>query len=225
MNTRLHFVTGTDTGVGKTLLACLLTRYLREQGRSVLALKPVSSGGRDDAIALAEAQGGILSLDQVNPWHFRAPLAPLLAARLEHRRVRFDDVVAHSRHFRACAEVVVIEGAGGLLSPLGVGFSNREWISALRAWPVVVCPNRLGAINQVMLVLDALSQGASRQARVVLVSTEEPDASAVSNRALLAELLGSHRVHVLPRLASQVLRNSAAWPPALRAMLQNLAQA
>ena len=64
-------------GVGKTVLAALLTRRLREQGWRVAALKPICSGGRDDARVLRDAAGGVLSLDEVNPWHFRAPLSPL----------------------------------------------------------------------------------------------------------------------------------------------------
>ena len=75
MKSAPHFITGTNTGVGKTVLAALLARFLRQSGLNVAACKPVCSGNRDDARRLADALGGALSLDEINPWHFRAPLA------------------------------------------------------------------------------------------------------------------------------------------------------
>src|ERR1700690_504574 len=156
------FITGTDTGAGKTVLTALLARFLRECGVKAAALKPVCSGGRGDARALHAALDGALTLDEINPWHFRAPLAPLLAARRERKQVVRADVLAHVRTMQERFEVVLIEGAGGLLSPLGVNFDSRDLIAALRATPMVVCPNRLGAVNQILLTLCALPQGVSR---------------------------------------------------------------
>lgn len=198
------FVTGTDTGVGKTVLAGLLIRQLRRAGVSVAAFKPLGSGGRGDAQALRAALGGTMSLGAINPWHFRAPLAPLVAARREGQRVRLADVLA--RRPRE-AVVLIVEGAGGLLSPLGEDFDARELIVAWRATPVVVCPNRLGAVNQARLVLAALPAGAARRAQVVLVEPRRPDAASRSNPALLAELVGRSRVHRLPWLTPRELRN------------------
>lgn len=197
---RVIFVTGSDTGVGKTVVAALLTRRLREQGCRIAALKPLCSGGREDAIALHAAAGGALSLDEINPWHFRAPLAPVLAARQERRRVLPAAVLAQVRQVQTRFDVVLVEGAGGLLSPLGVGFNARDLIVRLRATPVVVVPNRLGAVNQALLVLAALARAAARRAQVVLVTQLTPDASARANAALLAEHIGRDRVHRLPWL-------------------------
>ena len=191
---RVLFVTGSDTGVGKTVVTALLTRQLRAQGRRVAALKPLCSGGREDAVALHAELGGALSLDEINPWHFRAPLAPALAARKERRRVLPAAVLAHVRQAGVCFDVVLVEGAGGLLSPLGVGFNARDLIAALRATPIVVCPNRLGAVNQALLVLAALPPA------VGLVTPLHPDASVRSNAALLTEHIGRERVHRLPWL-------------------------
>ena len=152
----MFFITGTDTGVGKTVLTALLARYLRERGVNVAALKPVCSGGRDDARVLHAAFNGALTLDEINPWHFHAPVAPLLAARRERKRVRLADVLAHLRVMHERFDVLLVEGAGGLLSPLGEDFNSRDLIAALRATPIVVCPNRLGVVNQVLLTLEAL---------------------------------------------------------------------
>ena len=161
MKRTTFFITGTDTGVGKTVLTALLARYLRERGVNAAALKPICSGGRDDARALRAAMKDALTPDEINPWHFRAPIAPLLAARRERKQVRLADVLAHVRAMQKRFDVVLVEGAGGLLSPLGGNFDSRDLIAALCATPMVVCPNRLGAVNQVLLTLAALPRSAS----------------------------------------------------------------
>ena len=200
---RFLFITGTDTGVGKTVFAALATILLRQNGRRAVALKPVCSGGRDDARQLHAAAGKVLPLDEVNPWHFRAALAPVLAARKEKKRVRLRQVVAHIRRAAKQFEVVIIEGAGGLLSPLGEDFDSRDLILALNAAPIIVCPNRLGAVNQVRLVLAALPPATARQARGVLVNPEKPDAATRSNPGLLREFVEPERLLVIPWLGSK----------------------
>jgi len=222
---RLVFVTGTDTGVGKTVVAALLTRHLRQAGVRVAALKPVCSGGRRDARVLRAALGGALKLDEINPWHFRAALAPLLAARSQGKRVRVAQVAAHVRRLRQRFEVVVVEGAGGLLSPLGEGFSSRELLTTLRATPLVICPNRLGAINQVLLVLAALPRALARQAVVVLTAPRHADAVSRSNLELLAEHLPAGRVVELPWWPPAARPESALTPPGVRRALNALARA
>jgi len=217
------FITGTDTGAGKTVLTALLARFLRECGVKAAALKPVCSGGRGDARALHAALDGALTLDEINPWHFRAPLAPLLAARRERKQVVRADVLAHVRTMQERFEVVLIEGAGGLLSPLGVNFDSRDLIAALRATPMVVCPNRLGAVNQVLLTLAALPRSASCRARVVLMSPSKPDASASTNVGLLAEFLGAKRIFCLPWLGGRFDPEKAMKNPRVRQTLQALA--
>jgi dethiobiotin synthetase len=203
MKRTTFFITGTNTGVGKTVLTALLTRHLRERGVNAVALKPVCSGGRADARALRRASDGALTLDEINPWHFRAPMAPLLAARRERRRVALADVLAHVRTMQKRFDMVLIEGAGGLLSPLGEKFDSRELITALRATPIVVCPNRLGAVNQFLLTLAALAQRESGRACVVLMSPSRPDASTATNASLLAEFLDTKRIFCLPQLGGR----------------------
>jgi len=201
-SSRFIFITGTDTGVGKTVFAAELTHTLRTLGARVVALKPICSGGRNDARQLRLAAGKTLSLDEVNPWHFRAVLSPNLAARREKKRVRLAAVVAHANKIGSRHELVVVEGAGGLLSPLGEGFDSRDLLVALRAMPVIVCPNRLGAVNQVRLVLEALPAALVKQARVVLVNPPRGGAASRANRALLAEFFPAGRIFELPWLNS-----------------------
>ena len=203
MANRIFFITGTDTGVGKTVVAVLVTRHLRERGFYVAALKPVCSGSRDDARLLRDAAGSVLSPEDVNPWHFRAPLAPLLAARKERKRVRLREVVAHIGRVAKSFEVLVVEGAGGLLSPLGEDFDSRDLIQALGATPIIVCPNKLGAVNQVRLTVNALPRAAARQAGIVLVNPARPDAASRTNLKLLKEFVDPKRLRLLPWLGGK----------------------
>ncbi len=204
MKRTTFFITGTDTSVGKTVLTALLTRHLRERGVNAVALKPVCSGDRADARALHAASAGALTLDEINPWHFRAPIAPLLAARREHRQVKLADALALVRAMQKRFDVVLIEGAGGLLSPLGEKFDSRELVAALRATPLVVCPNRLGAMNQILLTFAALPRTAACRARVVLMSPAKPDASTSTNASLLAEFLDVKKIFCLPHFGRPI---------------------
>jgi dethiobiotin synthetase len=203
MASRILFITGTDTGVGKTAFAVLVTRHLRERGFHIAAFKPICSGGRDDARLLRDAAGKFLSLDEVNPWHFRAPLAPVMAAQKERKRVRLREVVAHIRRVGKPFEVVVVEGAGGLLSPLGEDFDSRDLIKALGATPILVCPNKLGAVNQVRLAVSALPRASAKQARIVLVNPARPDAASRTNLELLKEFVDQNRLCIMPWLGGK----------------------
>jgi len=195
------FITGTDTGVGKTVLTSLLARHLRERGVSVAALKPICSGGRADARMLHSSLDGALTLDEINPWHFCAPLVPLLAARRERRRVELANVLAHVRKIQRRFDVVLVEGAGGLLSSLGEDFDARDLIVSLRAVPIIVSPNRLGVVNHVLLTVEALPRVISRCAPVVLMSPRRPDLASRTNPRFLAGILGPDRVLEFPWLS------------------------
>lgn len=195
---RIIVVTGTDTGVGKTVFTALLVAHLRARGRSIAALKPICSGGRDDARVLRRALADALSLDEINPWHFRVPLAPLLAARKERKRIALLEVVSHVHQIATRVETVLVEGAGGVLSPLGENFSTRELINALGAEVIVVARNQIGVVNHVRLTLAALPPLVASHARVVLMSPKKDDAASRTNRGLLTELIGEGRVSVLP---------------------------
>jgi len=199
---RIIVVTGTDTGVGKTVFTALLARHLHERGTRVAALKPICSGGRDDARALRAAMRDALTLDEINPWHFRAPLAPLLAAHRERKQVSLREVAAHVHQIAWRFPLVLVEGAGGLLSPLGEGFSTRELITALGAEPIVVARNQLGVVNHVRLTLEALPPLLAARARVVLMSPPHTDVASRTNHKLLCEFVASARVFVLPFLRS-----------------------
>ncbi|HXT59194.1 MAG TPA: dethiobiotin synthase [Pirellulales bacterium] len=203
------FVTGTGTGVGKTFVAASIARALAAAGHRVGVYKPAASGCRlvegkllsDDALALWEAAGRQGDLEQVCPQRFAAPLAPHLAARAEGREIDAELLRRGLDPWLACSEIVVVEGAGGLLSPL----TEEEYVADLAAdfgFPlVVVAANVLGTIHQTLaaLVAAATFRDGLDVAGVVLNQpcAEPPDESCRSN---LDEL----RKRCVPRVLAAV---------------------
>ena len=155
------FVTGTDTGVGKTYVTACIARMLTHGGRRVGVYKPVASGcvwrgGQlisEDALALWEAAGRPGELDAVCPQRFAAPLAPPLAAGAEGRTVDAALLRSGLRYWLARADVVLVEGVGGLMSPV----TDDEFVADVAydfAFPLlVVAANALGVINQTLQTL------------------------------------------------------------------------
>jgi len=219
---RIFFITGTDTGAGKTVLTVLLAQYLRARGISVAALKPVCSGGREDAQAIYRALGETLPLDEINPWHFRAAIAPSLAARLEKKTVALASVLAHVRAMQKKSNVTLVEGAGGLLSPLGKDFDSRDLMAALRATPIIVAQNKLGVVNHLLLTLEALPKNLRGRAKIVFMSPPKPDAASALNSKLLSEFLSPRDVFTLPWLGKPFSPREALQRPAVKRTLAAL---
>jgi len=203
-------VTATGTGAGKTVFTAALVAWLRRKGEDAIALKPLASGGREDAELLHAAQDRALALDAINPWLFDEPLAPLLAARRSGRRVTPTALVDHVRDIARGAGTVLVEGAGGILSPLVEGMDVPELIVALRARPVLVAPNVLGVVSHLRLAWNALPAASRRHAQVVLMTPRVPDLASSTNAGLLADYLPAERIHMFPRLTKTGLRRFGA---------------
>ncbi len=203
-------MTGSDTGVGKTVAAAALVRHAAQAGKRVLGVKPFCSGSAEDVDALAVAAGTTADRSAINPWFFDEPLTPLLAARRARHRVSAAEVIQFVEASAAGRDVLVVEGAGGLLSPLGEGYDARDLIRRTKGlWRVVVVvPNRLGAINQALLVLEALGPEA-RKARVALVSPSSPTLVSRTNLQLLRERLSGAVVIPFPWLRDPFPRTSS----------------
>jgi dethiobiotin synthetase len=200
--TRGLFVTGTDTGVGKTYVAALIAKSLYDAGRRVGVYKPAASGCRrtehcsvlqsDDAIALWNAAGRPGELNAICPQRFAAPLAPHLSACAEGRRVDAELLRTGLQYWRDRSEIVVVEGAGGLLSPI----SDSDFVADLAlefGYPlVIVAANRIGVINQTLqtlLVAKSYRGGVSVAAMVLSdVNEDLDDPSRASNLSELQRL-------------------------------------
>lgn len=193
---KIIIVTGTDTGVGKSVFTALLLHHLRASGSQALALKPFCSGGRDDVNLLQSLQKGELSDAECNLFYFPEPVAPLVAARKHGRKIRLAEVVRHIRKIASRCETLLVEGAGGLLAPLGEGFNLRDLIVRLQAQfnvqVIVVAGNKLGVINHALLTVQVLKQAGVKRVSVVLTETrpgQKKDLASVTNPKILNELL------------------------------------
>lgn len=164
MATPTIFVTGTDTGVGKTLVTRALLLRLRAQGLRAAGFKPVASGARrtpqglrnEDALALLTASAPGLDYAAVNPYCFEPPIAPHLAAREARQVIRIETLNAAYERLAQAYERVIVEGAGGWRVPLDESLTFAEWVGAHR-WPVLlVVGMRLGCLNHALLTAESV---------------------------------------------------------------------
>ena len=196
-------VTSTGLGVGKTWVTCALARALRDAGRQVIAIKPVETGcsgqpGKgEDGVRLARATG------QTQPAHailrLAEPLAPVLASERAGADIDFDALVLKLERYAESTEVTLIEGAGGLLTPVTWEWNMTDVARALGASALVVGVDRRGTINHTLLTLSALELAGIPCVGVVLTQ-EVRDPSSGANATAIARLSGVDRIKTLPRV-------------------------
>ncbi len=191
------FVTGTDTGVGKTWIGCGLVRALRAAGRTVIVRKPAESGCETrrgilfpaDAAALRSAAASDEPLEQVCPVRLEEPLAPAVAAARAGAIIEPARIVQEIVERSADADVVVVEGAGGLLVPLWERYSYADLARDLGAAVLLVVGARLGAINQALLTLEvAAARGIAVSGLVINHPHPSEDLATRTLEATLREL-------------------------------------
>lgn len=169
---RILFVTGTDTGCGKTFVSTALIHALRARGERVLAMKPVASGCEStpdglrnaDALALQAAASLQLPYERVNPFAFAPPIAPHIAAGQAGVRISLDAIIGSARQLAAQCDVLVVEGVGGWRAPLTDTEDVADLALRLRAGVVLVVGLRLGCINHALLTAAAIGAGGARLA-------------------------------------------------------------
>lgn len=196
-------ITGTDTGVGKTVVSCAIASGLRRRGLRVAAMKPVETGvaaddpARDGA-RLARAAGDTYPLSVVAPLVFPDPVAPIAAARRARSSVDLTLLDHAMRTVSLDADAIIVEGAGGLLVPIDHQTSYDTLFSRWNLTTIVVAANRLGVINHTRLTL-ASARGAGLDVSMVVLNSVAPDSdtSVAENASLIAELEGV-RVVELP---------------------------
>jgi dethiobiotin synthetase len=205
--TRTIFFVGTDTDVGKTHVVSLIAKAFTNRHQSIGVYKPVASGCdiRDgkryssDAERLWRAAGRPLTLEQVCPQRFLAPLAPDQAARIENTHVDENQIRSGLQPWRDAFDVVLVEGAGGLMSPLSDRWLNIDLVKELAIDQVIlVAANRIGVIHQVLVCLEAAAHRSVRIDAVILSTTDDAiDPSRLSN---LQSLQSRTRIPVLANL-------------------------
>ena len=207
------FVTGTDTGVGKTEVAAALVAGWRARGLDVGAMKPAQSGVEDglatDADRLREAAGGTDPAGLVCPYSLPAPLAPAVAARLAGVEISFAHVLACAAELALRHAALVVEGAGGLLVPLTESHTFADLAVALGMPVLVVARAGLGTVNHTALTCEALRSRGLAIAGVVLNRTSPGlDPSGPHNGAEIERLTGARVLASLPNEPDPRLRGA-----------------
>jgi dethiobiotin synthetase len=206
------FITGTDTGVGKTFVACGLAALLRESGCRVGVMKPAETGcvekdGKlfpEDAVRLKDVSGCALPLETICPFQLRDPLAPSIAAERENRRIDIDRLIDVYDQISAAHDVTLVEGAGGLMVPLLPSYTYADLARVVRLPVLVVAANRLGVINHLLLTLEHASCKGLRVLGYVLNQMQcEPSLAADTNQVALSTLTAVPCLGEIPYFASE----------------------
>ena len=210
-------VTGTDTGVGKTWIGRALSHALVAAGRRVVAIKPVETGCSEATARLEDGALLAAATGQAEPraalYRFPELLAPALAADAAGEEpIDLDAMLLRLEALSAGADVVLVEGVGGLLAPMTWEWTVVDLARALGASALVVAADRLGTINHTLLTLGALELAGLEVAGVVLTGPETPDPSTGTNAAAIARLAGIDRVVTVPRRADPATATREVQP-------------
>lgn len=203
LDPRGYFITGSDTDVGKTYIACEIIRQLCNQGIELETRKPAESGCLEstggslithDAAALQQANDNREAIDRINPYRYRAALAPHRAARLEGQTIALQSLLD------ACSQddpehCLIVEGAGGFYSPLADDGLNADLACALQLAVIIVVNDRIGAVNQALMTLQAVTSRKLHVAAVILNQLSETTDSDMDNAADLRPYCASPIFH------------------------------
>lgn len=203
---RSWFVTGTDTGVGKTFVACALMHALRRTGRRVAGMKPVAAGievlaGREtneDVEALCRAASIELDRSLMNPYLLRAAVSPHIAAARENTRIELAPILRAYSEIATRADSVIVEGCGGFVVPLGPGLDTADLAVALGLPVILVVGMRLGCLNHALLTQEAVTRRGLTLAGWVANRIDPAMQCFDENLATLSECLAAPLLGVVP---------------------------
>ncbi|MCX5711101.1 MAG: dethiobiotin synthase [Candidatus Omnitrophica bacterium] len=161
---RAVFISGTDTGIGKTVVTGLLAKYFQEQGLNVITQKWVQTGssfsGADIKTHLKIMGRGLSEVSKlsglISPYVFKLPASPHLAAKFEHKKISSNKIIKSFKALTQKFDIVLVEGVGGALVPVDKKTLLIDIAKKLNIPVLLVCPNKLGAINQAFLTIEAI---------------------------------------------------------------------
>lgn len=200
------FITGTDTGVGKTWATVALMRHLQSLGSSVLGMKPVAAGcflndgqwQNDDALLLQE--NGSLAVDYtcINPYALKAPVSPHIAAAEMGCTVQLEEILRNFYHLRSLVDIVLVEGAGGWFAPLNDRQDIADLAAVLELPVILVVAIRLGCINHAKLSYQAILASGQPCAGWIAVCSEQHMLAREQNIATIRRALDVPLLGILP---------------------------
>lgn len=211
-----YFVTGTDTGVGKTLVSCALLHAFAAQGKRVAGFKPVAAGCDDDdhnedAKRLRAASSIQATYGQINPYCFPHPIAPHLAARHAGARIDFSRILASYRELAGQTDEVIVEGAGGFCVPLNEKQDSADLAGELHLPVILVVGIRLGCINHALLTLRAIADYQLECAGWVANVLDSDMPALQENIAALRERIMAPLLGVIPHMAEPDAKAAAQF--------------
>ena len=191
-----YFITGTDTGVGKTFVCCALLHRFAQAGSSTIGMKPVAAGldasGCNEDVALLRLASSVAAAPElVNPFSFKNPIAPHLAAAEEDREIRFAPIHHALDALRRQADVIIVEGVGGFRVPLGPEGDSADLAQTLGLPVILVVGLRLGCLNHALLTVEAIQARGLTLAGWVANSIDPAMPKRAENIATLRELIAA----------------------------------
>jgi dethiobiotin synthetase len=209
------FITGTDTGVGKTHTAVQLLRLLRAAGTSCAGMKPICCGDRRDAELLLKASSDGLTIDDVNPLWLKTPAAPIVGSLTEQVNIEIEQILAALRSLQSRVEHVIMEGVGGWLVPIRYDYFVSDLAVELGLPVLVVAQNRLGCLNHTALTVRSVLQHKLLCVGVALNGVPvTDDMASLTNADILKKILN---VPLFDGLGKNLMELPADW----RVMLES----
>lgn len=177
------FITGTDTGVGKTIIAGALAAAFREKGLDVGVMKPVATGGWDDARFLIKSAGVEDNIFLVNPYCLATPVAPAVAAEIEKLKIDIGRIRAAYEELSRRHEMLIVEGVGGLLVPIYKKYLVTDLIKDLDLPIIIVAKPGLGTINHTLLTISQARRSRIKVLGVIINNYDEATAGIAEKTA------------------------------------------
>ena len=203
------FITGTDTGVGKTHTAVRLLRLLRAAGTSCAGMKPICCGDRRDAELLLKASSDGPTIDDVNPVWLKTPAAPIVGSLTEEVNINIEQILAAFRALQNRVDHVIVEGVGGWLVPIRSDYFVSDLVVEMGLPVLVVAQNRLGCLNHTALTVRSVLQHKLSCVGVALNGVPDTsDIAAVTNADILKKILD---VPLLSGLGQNLMELPADW--------------
>lgn len=217
------FITGTDTGIGKTRFTLELMRYGKQQGLNVAGMKPVACGSvmtdhgyrNEDAQAILKECSKPQRYEDVNPYAFIDPVAPLIATKRENRNISMETIIRAYDRLRSTAEVIVIEGIGGWKIHLDEEIMLSDLVARLQLPVILVVGLRLGCLNHALLTVECIRRDGLTLRGWVANSVEPDFTDSEDNidllqRTITAPLL-ARMSHSCPSLAPEITREDISY--------------
>ena len=203
------FITGTDTGVGKTHTAIQLLRLLRVAGTSCAGMKPICCGDRRDAELLLAAGSESLTIDEINPVWLQTPAAPIVGSFVEKANIDIEQILAAFRALEDRVEHVLVEGVGGWMVPIRPDYFTSDLAVEMKLPVLVVTQNRLGCLNHTALTVRSVADYNLHCLAVVLNGVPVPgDIAALTNADVLERILN---VPLLVGLGENLMELPVDW--------------